>query len=417
MDERFVVIRSRRAPGLEAKSPLTRGGPIAGPSATNSSLPGPITSLEVDVVGRKDAGRGNETDQEAKAPSMPFRLISPVAARTGAEPATRGPRPAKSPADAVPAWGVKAVGADETKLTGAGVTVAVIDTGIAPKNAKGEKHPAFRGVELIERDFTGEGNGDTNGHGTHCAGTIFGRDVDGVRIGVAPGVTRALIAKVIGKNTKSEHIADAIYWALDEGAHVISLSLRLDFPGHVAWLMAQGLDVKPATSKALDDYRLNIRLFDKLASLISGLATVRQPCLLIAATGNESARDADTPYDIGAGPPAVADGFIAVGALQPGENGLTVAPFSNTGPAVSAPGVGIVSAHPDGGLVALDGTSMATPHVAGVAALWAQKLMARPGAFRLKSFETALLSSATMNGVDPTMTIDDVGTGIVRAPV
>ena len=72
------------------------------------------------------------------------------------------------------------------------MTVAVLDTGIAAS------HEAFRDVELIEKDFTGEGNGDRHGHGTHVAGTIFGRTVGEIRYAVAPGVGRALIGKIIG---------------------------------------------------------------------------------------------------------------------------------------------------------------------------------------------------------------------------
>ena len=52
-------------------------------------------------------------------------------------------------------------------------------------------------VDILEQDFTGEGNSDHNGHGTHCACTIFGREVNDQRIGIARGVTRALAGKVI----------------------------------------------------------------------------------------------------------------------------------------------------------------------------------------------------------------------------
>ena len=106
-------------------------------------------------------------------------------------------------------WGVKAVGADVSARTGAGIVVAVLDTGIDAS------HPAFAGVEIIEEDFSGYGNGDVQGHGTHCAGTIFGRDVDGMRIGVAPGVTKALIGKVLGDdgNGGSDMLFRGIQWA------------------------------------------------------------------------------------------------------------------------------------------------------------------------------------------------------------
>jgi subtilisin family serine protease len=81
------------------------------------------------------------------------------------------------------------VGADTSPFSGDGIVVAVLDTGIDAS------HPAFEGVDIVQKDFTGEGVGDQHGHGTHCAGTIFGRTSEGTRIGVAPGVKKALIGK------------------------------------------------------------------------------------------------------------------------------------------------------------------------------------------------------------------------------
>jgi len=118
----------------------------------------------------------------AVAPVMPMKLVRPVALDGDAEPAE----------DVTMAWGVHATGADTTPFTGDGVVVAVLDTGIDAG------HPAFAGVDLERRNFTEDVDADTDGHGTHCAGTIFGRDVDGLRIGVAPGITKALIGKVLG---------------------------------------------------------------------------------------------------------------------------------------------------------------------------------------------------------------------------
>ena len=67
---------------------------------------------------------------------------------------------------------------------------------------------------------TGEGNGDTHGHGTHCAGTIFGGTVGGVRIGIAPGIDRAFIGKVLdgGGGGSTDQILDGIMWAARSGA-------------------------------------------------------------------------------------------------------------------------------------------------------------------------------------------------------
>ena len=67
-----------------------------------------------------------------------------------------------------------------------------------------------------QKNFTGEAPSDQHGHGTHCAGTIFGREVQGRRIGVAPGVGRALIGKVLGEGGGgSDQLARAMLWACE----------------------------------------------------------------------------------------------------------------------------------------------------------------------------------------------------------
>ena len=155
------------------------------------------------------------------APTMPTKLIMPFDAAAEAQAI---------------GWGISAVRADVSAFAGTGVVVSVLDTGIDAT------HPLFQGVNIQQEDFTGGGNGDRDGHGTHCAGTIFGRDVNGVRIGVARGVTTALIGKVLGDNGggSSEMIFRAIQWAVEEGAHVISMSLGFDFPGLVAKMQNRG---------------------------------------------------------------------------------------------------------------------------------------------------------------------------------
>ena len=394
MARKYVVLKSHREPAS-----ATRGARV-GPSGAAVEAP-PLTSVDVEVMDPKSAAQArSDSDFECAAPSMPMKLIAPMAVTAEAQaPVVNGV-----------AWGIRAVGADTSPFDGTGIVVAVLDTGIDAS------HPAFAGVNLVQKDFTGDGNGDEHGHGTHCAGTIFGRDVNGVRIGVARGVTKALIGKVLGNNGGgSENIASAIQWAIENGANVISMSLGIDFPGYQAALQAEGLKPEPATSIALEGYRLNVQLFDRLAGLVSTLAVFRQPCLLVAASGNESGRDQVPPYEIAASPPAVADGFIAVAALEEGTNGHRVATFSNTGVALSGPGVAVMSAKAGGGLVAFSGTSMATPHVAGVAALWAQKLKAS-GNFSVKQFTTNVLASAVRTGLDPASELEAVGAGIVRAP-
>lgn len=337
----------------------------------------------------------------AFAPAMPMTLIEPVESSqdvTEAGAAT---------------WGVDAVGATSSPFTGSGVTVAVLDTGIDVS------HPAFDAVDLTAKDFTGSGSADdTHGHGTHCAGTIFGRQVDGMRIGVATGVTKALIGKVLGGpgGGGSDTLCEAIMWAADNGANIISMSLGMDFPGWVNTLVdTRNLSIPVATSIALEQYRANIRLFEQLSNLLGARAAVAQTVLVAAASGNESGRNATPGFVINVAPPAASAGIVSVGALGQTPDGLRIAPFSNTRATVAAPGVKVTSAKAGGGTTAMSGTSMATPHVAGVAALWAEKLAAQ-GSLNPVVLQARLIGSATLNplvsGTDPL----DVGAGLVQAP-
>src|SRR5262249_50039704 len=132
-------------------------------------------------------------------------------------------------------WGIRAIGADRAPTAGTGVRVAVLDTGIE------ETHKAFKGITFTHNDFTGTGStadDDPKGQGTHCAGTIFGREVDGVRIGVAPGVNEVLIGKVLNRCGRGDSwwIVQAIKWAADNRADVISMSCGLNLPGFVKCL-------------------------------------------------------------------------------------------------------------------------------------------------------------------------------------
>lgn len=340
----------------------------------------------------------------AVAPVIPMKLIAPVSIKD------ESPAVTAAEAEAV-TWGVKAVGANTSTLDGDGIVVAVLDTGIDPS------HPAFDGVDLVRKNFTEEGEDDQDGHGTHCAGTIFGRDVNGTRIGVARGIKKALIGKVLGKGGgASNQIVQAIQWAVNNGANVISMSLGIDFPGYVNELVEnEGMPTELATSMALEDYRLNILLFERFASFIAAQNAFLGTSVLIAAAGNESRRELDPDFEIAVSPPAVADGFLSVAAVGPGPQGFTIASFSNWGARVSGPGVGIISAKPGGGLIKKNGTSMATPHVAGVAALWAQKL-ARTDELNGKLLADRLIGNATTAGLEPGFAPRNVGAGLVQAP-
>ena len=382
---------------------LRRGGALSrdvfrGPSFESAAPP--EVKVEIEEVERREIPAiTRNADVAAVAPPMPMKLIAPLDAH------------AATPAEATDiAWGVRAVKADTSSFTGDGIVVAVLDTGIDPA------HPAFEGVELLRRNFTDESDDDEHGHGTHCAGTIFGRKVGSTRIGVAPGVKRALIGKVLGEGGgSSEQIVSAIQWAVENGANVISMSLGIDFPGFVDLLVnQQGLNINPATSIALEQYRANVNLFSALAASVEAQGAFGQGAVIVAASGNESNRPS---FEIAVAPPAAGTGVLAVGALQEGATGFSVASFSNNQVDVSAPGVAVISAKLGGGLVAKSGTSMATPHVAGVAALWAQKLKQETGGVESPTLLAQLVAKAVTAPLQPGFEEDDVGTGIVQAPL
>lgn len=326
----------------------------------------------------------------ALAPSMPTKLIRPTATAMAA----------------ASNWGLDAVRATTSSKDGHGVTIAVLDTGID------RNHAAFAGVSIVEKDFSGDGDGDAVGHGTHCAGTIFGRAVNGTRIGVAPGVQRALIGKVLGDQGggSSAGILDGVLWAVEEGADVISMSLGFDFPSMVAFLETSGLPKEAAISQTLVAYRANLRLFDAMMALLSAADPFGRRALVIAASGNESDRP---QYSVDVSLPAAATGVIAVGAAGRQAGGLGIARFSNSNPQVCGPGVEVLSAKPGGGLIGMSGTSMATPHVAGVAALHWQSL----GNFAsVRTVSARLLATSRPGAFVPAAGPFDIGAGLVTAP-
>lgn len=366
----------------------------------------------VEPMVMEEIDRAHLPPEVVSAPVLPITLLEPVEADTD------GPDHIETNAGKT-AWGIVAVGADRSRYTGAGVKVAVIDTGIDTD------HPAFEGVTIKQANFVGPDNdaGDHHGHGTHCAGTIFGRTANGVRIGVAPGITDVLIAKVFapGVAATTLQLGEAINWAVREGADIISMSLGMDFPGYVESLVENaGYNIRQATSMALKAHADNVEYFGRLADSIRAAQSHGQPVTIVAAAGNESVRGAANPIVLFSSPPATANGVMAVGALARSSSpGLhQVAPFSNTDVVCSAPGVNVLSAALGGGLRSLSGTSMATPHVAGLLALHIEKLRAESGG----DPTAAELAGARLTaGADTSALVEgwawrDYGSGLSQAP-
>ncbi|MCT4352833.1 S8 family serine peptidase [Streptomyces sp. Je 1-79] len=236
----------------------------------------------------------------------------------------------------------------EAGLTGKGVKVAVLDTGADLG------HPDLAGRVAESRSFIeGQEVADRDGHGTHVASTVGGSGAgsDGKEKGVAPGATLA-VGKVLsdeGSGTESQIIAGMEWAAKDIDAKIVSMSLGSREGSDGTDPMAQAVNTLSAETGAL----------------------------FVIAAGNSGA-----PGSIGS--PGAADSALTIGAVDSADQ---AAYFTSQGPRygdqalkpdLSAPGVGILAARSQlatgtGLYTAMSGTSMATPHVAGVAALLAEK--------------------------------------------
>ncbi|WP_121395960.1 S8 family serine peptidase [Micromonospora sp. M71_S20] len=229
---------------------------------------------------------------------------------------------------------------------GSGVTVAVLDTGIDPG------HPDL--VDQVDDKVSfvpGEDTSDVHGHGTHVASTIAGSGAasGGGNRGVAPGAD-LIVGKVLdnGGYGLDSWIIAGMQWAAESGADVVNMSLG-------DGSLTDGTDPMAAAVETL---------------------SARHGTLFVVASGNSG------PQTIGS--PGTAPSALTVGAVDKQD---ALAGFSSTGPLartgalkpdLTAPGVGIVAARSqqsagEGAYQGMDGTSMATPHVSGAAAILAQR--------------------------------------------
>lgn len=299
--------------------------------------------------------------------SVPSTSSALADAASGALDATSRPR-ADEPTSPGPEWGVARIGAPAAwaaGYTGAGITVGVVDTGLDAS------HPAIRGhyrgtnadgSVIHDYNWFDPTAGrttpyDDGEHGTHCAGTVAG-GTDGRVIGVAPGA-KLIAAKAIlgsGYNT-TEATLKALQWML---APTDSSGANPD--------PRRGADI---VSNSWGNADRTDTTFQETWNAMQAAGVI-----MVTAAGNDGMRGVSTPGSYLNG--------ISVAASSSEDR---IAGFSSRGPSpfdpskivpmVTAPGVRVTSSVPGGRYAAFDGTSMATPHVAGAIALM---LQAKPDA-------------------------------------
>ena len=275
-------------------------------------------------------------------------------------------------------WGLRATAVDASGATGRGIRVAVLDTGLDAE------HPDFAGRSITARSFVaGAPARDRHGHGTHVTGPACGSAAPptGRRYGVA-AEAEIFAGKVLddgGAGTDASILA-GIDWAITNGCPIISMSL--------------GADIREVST----------------AYETVGRRALAAGTLIVAAAGNNASRALGNRGFVGV--PANSPSIMAVAAV---DADLAIADFSAAGSSVAGgqidvagPGVDVYSSWPlPRRTNTISGTSMATPHVAGIAALWAQATGARAQAL----WDAVVQAARSLE-----LPASDVGAGLVQAP-
>jgi subtilisin family serine protease len=278
-------------------------------------------------------------------------------------------------------WGLQATNVVNSPYSGNGIKVAVLDTGLDLN------HPDFEGRLITPNSFVaGQDAQDGHGHGTHCIGTAcgsIGAAIPPPRYGIASNA-EIFVGKVLNnQGTGSDgQILAGIEWAIANGCQIVSMSLGA--PTQLGQPFSQVFEI--AAQRALQN-----------------------GTLIIAAAGNDSDRRSGIFNPVSH--PANCPSIMAVAALDPN---LQVANFSNRGLNpdggqidIAAPGVNVFSSWPmPTRYRTISGTSMATPHVAGIAALYAEATGFSDSAL------WSLLTQKAYRLEEPAV---DVGAGLVQA--
>ncbi|HEV2783226.1 MAG TPA: S8 family serine peptidase [Actinophytocola sp.] len=342
---------------------------------------GPLIMPELGVAVVSADGAQLHALAGAAAGAGPISIVEPERVVYALEPAAPlVEEPPRTADETTFTWGLQAVGASTSAATGEGIRIAVLDTGLDLQ------HPDLAGRTLVSRSFIqGEEVQDGHGHGTHCIGTSCGpRQVtDGPGYGVA---YRAEIyaGKVLSNRGSGADggILAGIDWAITNGCAVVSMSL--------------GAPTRPGQPFS--------QIYERVATRALASGT-----LIVAAAGNDSSRSDGLIAPLSH--PANCPSILAVGAI---DVHVAMADFScgtvdhGCGVDLVGPGVDVHSAWPMPQRTRrISGTSMATPHVAGVAGLVAQATGAR--AYELWA---RLVQTAKRLPLPST----DVGSGLVQAP-